>query len=142
MAAICLLAALIIAATIRFLPRRISLAGGPGTIFGIANLTKVLAHRFPRGLSQKDARTADRMVEDPMFWRKADDKIENALDEDRTTFVRHLHEDRQFPPSAMDQLPKLYQPPSLHAASRFLICFLLAAGIVTLEALLNMSMNN
>ncbi|KAI1422175.1 hypothetical protein F5Y12DRAFT_763698 [Xylaria sp. FL1777] len=142
MATICLLAIVILSTTIRFIPCHLSLAGDPGTILGIVELTKKISHSFPQGLSSKDSKTADRMVKDTSLWRNRVHTNRNELDEDHITFLRHLHKDRQFLSISTGLLPKLYQPLSLRTASRSLICFLLIAAILTLEILLNKSVKS
>ncbi|KAI0389835.1 hypothetical protein F5Y17DRAFT_469373 [Xylariaceae sp. FL0594] len=111
MAAACLLALLLLITATRSLPLNISLAGDPGTLIGVAELTRQVAPCFPRGLSSRNMDTVKDIVEDSDNW---------------------LHRGVKKP-------PKLHQPVILHTASRSLICLVLVAAIVSLEVLWKIS---
>ncbi|KAI1361849.1 hypothetical protein F5Y08DRAFT_355755 [Xylaria arbuscula] len=133
---ICLLIVLILATTVQFLPRQVSLAGDPGTILGVAELTKQIAKSFPRELSDNDTKITEKLIDNLSFWQGTSNTAVNRLLEDHVTFTRCLHSNGQFPSDSTEHSPRLYQPLVLRTTSRSFICFILVAIIFTLETLL------
>ncbi|KAJ3578946.1 hypothetical protein NPX13_g1624 [Xylaria arbuscula] len=133
---ICLLIVLILATTVQFLPRQVSLAGDPGTILGVAELTKQIAKSFPRELSDNDTKITEKLIDNLSFWQGTSNTAVNQLLEDHVTFTRCLHSNGQFPSDSTEHSPRLYQPLVLRTTSRSFVCFILVAIIFTLETLL------